>query len=80
MGAVPRPWLLAVDIAPIAGLTISPGNAISGIINTKHVGRIAAIDKHNIVFNTLLTGFTTIIKSINLFPAIGFMSSQNTLM
>ncbi len=79
MGAAPRPWLV-IDIAPIAGLTTSPGNAVPGIVNTEHIGRVATIDKHIIVFNTLLTGFTTTIKIINPFPTLGFMPSKNAIM
>ncbi len=68
MGIAPHPWL-DVNIISIAGLTISPGNSIPGIIDTKH-GRVTAIDKHAIVLNMLSADFTTV-KAINLFPALG---------
>ncbi len=74
------PWL-AVNIAPIVGLTISPGNAIPDIINTQHIKHLAVIDEHIIVRNTacrLVTVSTTTIKIINSFPA-KFMPSQNAM-
>jgi hypothetical protein len=69
MGAVPRPWWLAVDIdSTTAGLTISSGNVIPdgnvipGIINIKHIGRVTAVDKRVIVLNTPIADWTKITR------------------
>ncbi len=80
METAPHPWLV-VDIAS----SIPPGSAIPGIVTTNYGGSVAGIDKQIVVLNIVLAHSnaamsTTIVKTINLFPSVGFMSSKSAKM